>query len=123
FIRAHFKNTTPPQSANAVWISIKGDFQKDSRARRFEYKRRLYNPIHDIEKPVAAYIQDIVDAAESLATLGHKPANVDVVDSILMNLHPNFSIPRTLLTAQQSEPSLAVVKKTLTDQEDTQHCA
>ncbi|KAG6883214.1 hypothetical protein C0992_009411 [Termitomyces sp. T32_za158] len=36
-----------------------------------------------------------------------------------MNFHSNFSIVRTLLTTQADEPTLATVKKILTDQEDT----
>ena len=100
-IHAHFKNTTPAQTAHAVWTTLKNEFQKDTRAKRFELKRHLYNPIHDIKKPVSVYIQDIVSAYEALTALGHAPAAVDVVDSILMNLHSNFSIVCTLLTTQQ----------------------
>ncbi|KAF8589187.1 hypothetical protein K439DRAFT_1612995 [Ramaria rubella] len=62
---------------------------------------------------------DIVNVAESLSNLGHPPAAIDIVDSILMNLDPSFAIVHTLLTTQTSEPTLTAVKKTLTDQEDT----
>ncbi|KAG6894224.1 hypothetical protein C0992_006985, partial [Termitomyces sp. T32_za158] len=114
-IHAHSINTTPAQTANAVWIALKDKFQKDTCAKRFELKQHLYNPIHDIEKPVSVYIQDIVSAYEALTALGHAPAAVDVIDSILMNLHSNFSIVCTLLTTQADEPTLATVKKILTD--------
>ncbi|KAF8583579.1 hypothetical protein K439DRAFT_1617382 [Ramaria rubella] len=82
-------------------------------------QKRLYNPMHNISKPISIYIQDIVHAAELLTALGHQPPTTDVVDLILMNLDLSFTIVRTLLTTQTSEPSLATVKKTLTDQEDT----
>ncbi|KAG6875641.1 hypothetical protein C0993_008210 [Termitomyces sp. T159_Od127] len=118
-IHAHFKNTTPAQTAHAVWTTLKDEFQKDTHAKHFELKQRLYNPIHNIEQPVSVYIQDIISAYEALTALGHAPAAVDVVDSILMNLHSDFSIVRTLLTTQADEPTLATVKKVLTDQEDT----
>ncbi|KAF8585502.1 hypothetical protein K439DRAFT_1615892 [Ramaria rubella] len=110
---------SPPQTPNAVWLSLKAEYQKDSRATRFELKKHLYNLTHDIAKPISIYIQDIITAAEALTSLGHEPAATDVVDSILMNLDPSFAIVRTLLTTQTSEPSLAAVKKALTDQEDT----
>ncbi|KAF8577432.1 hypothetical protein K439DRAFT_1622126 [Ramaria rubella] len=115
----HFKETLPPQMVNAVWLSLKTKYQKDSRATRFKLKKHLYNPTHDISKPILAYIQDIVNVAESLSNLGHPPAAIDIVDSILMNLDPSFAIIRTLPTTQTSEPTLTAVKKTLTDQEDT----
>lgn len=118
-IRAsHFKSTTPPQSANAVWKSLKSEYQKDSRASRFELKKRLYNPNHDPDQPVSIYIADIIAASDALVSLGHSPSDTDVVDSILMNLHPSFGIVRTLLTSQSTEPTLDVVKKLLVDQED-----
>ncbi|KAF8590347.1 hypothetical protein K439DRAFT_1612120 [Ramaria rubella] len=115
----HFKHTLPPQTANTVWLSLKAEYRKDSRTIHFELKKRLYNPTHDITKPILTYIQDIVTAAEALTLLGHEPATTDVVDSILMNLNPSFTMVCTLLTTQTSEPSLTAVKKALTDQEDT----
>ncbi|KAF8592317.1 hypothetical protein K439DRAFT_1610677 [Ramaria rubella] len=114
----HFKETSPLQMANTVWLSLKTEYRKDSCATHFELKKCLYNPIHDISKPILAYIQDIVDAAESLSNLGHPPAAIDIVDSILMNLDPSFAIVCTLLTTQTSEPTLTAVQKTLTDQEN-----
>ncbi|KAF8587745.1 hypothetical protein K439DRAFT_1614162 [Ramaria rubella] len=65
------------------------------------------------------YIQDIVTAAKALTSLSHEPAVTDVVNLILMNLDLSFAIICTLLTTQTSEPSIAAVKKALTDQEDT----
>jgi len=117
----HFKTIDPPgspQTANKVWLSLKSEYQKDSRASRFELKKRLYNPSHDVSKPVSIYIQDIVAAANSLTALGHTPASSDVVDSVLMNLDSSFAVIRTLLTSQPTEPTLDVVKKMLVDQED-----
>ncbi|KAF8583704.1 hypothetical protein K439DRAFT_1617281 [Ramaria rubella] len=114
----HFKEMLPLQMVNTVWLSLKTEYQKDSHAIRFELKKCLYNPTHDISKPILAYIQDIVNAAESLSNLGHPPAAIDIVDSILMNLDPSFAIVCTFLTTQTSEPTLTAVKKTLTDQED-----
>ncbi|KAF8572589.1 hypothetical protein K439DRAFT_1625676 [Ramaria rubella] len=116
---AHFKPTSPPQTVNAVWLSLKAEYQKDSCTTHFELKKCLYNPTHDVTKPISMYIQDIVTAAKALTLLGHEPAAMDIVDSILMNLDPSFAIVCTLLTTQTSEPSLAAVKKALTDQEDT----
>lgn len=118
---AHFKNILPPagpQTAGAVWSSLKAEYQKDSRATRFDLKKRLYNPVHNTEQPISQYIQDIVSAAESLVALGHPPASADIVDSILMNLDPSFAVVRTMLTSQPTEPTLEIVKKMLVDQED-----
>ncbi|KAF8580196.1 hypothetical protein K439DRAFT_1619992 [Ramaria rubella] len=115
----HFKDTSLPQTANAVWLSLKTKYQKDSCATRFELKKCLYNPTHDTSKPILAYIQDIINVAESLSNLGHPPATINIVDSILMNLDPSFAIVHILLTTQTSELTLTAVKKTLTDQEDT----
>ncbi|KAF8591810.1 hypothetical protein K439DRAFT_1321636, partial [Ramaria rubella] len=92
--------------ANTVWLSLKAEYQKDSCATRFELKKHLYNPTHDIAKPISIYIQDIITAAEALTLLSHEPAATDVVDSILMNLDLSFAIVHTLLTTQTSEPSL-----------------
>ncbi|KAF8580170.1 hypothetical protein K439DRAFT_1620009 [Ramaria rubella] len=115
----HFKPTLLPQTANAVWLSLKVKYQKYSRATCFELKKCLYNPTHDIAKPILIYIQDIVTAADALTLLGHEPAIMAIVNSILMNLDLSFAIVCTLLTTQTSEPSLTAVKKALTDQEDT----
>ncbi|KAF8576793.1 hypothetical protein K439DRAFT_1292535, partial [Ramaria rubella] len=115
---AHFKHTSLLQTANTVRLSLKAEYQKDSHTTHFELKKHLYNPTHDIAKPILIYIQDIVTVAEALTLLGHEPATTDIVDSILMNLDPSFAIICTLLTMQTSEPSLAAVKKALTDQED-----
>ncbi|KAF4618043.1 hypothetical protein D9613_012872 [Agrocybe pediades] len=116
---AHFKDTSPAQTAKDVWESLKSEYQKDSRASRFELKKRLYNPVHDVDQPISVYIQDIIAASEALTALGHPPSPLDIVDSILMNLDSSFGIVRTLLTSQPNEPTLAAVKKMLTDQEDT----
>ncbi|KAG6896643.1 hypothetical protein C0992_006941 [Termitomyces sp. T32_za158] len=97
-IYAHFKNTTLTQTANAIWIAFKNEFQKDIYVKCFKLKQYLYNPIHNIEKPVLVYIQDIVSAYKALTALDYAPATVNDVDSILMNLHSNFSIVCTFLT-------------------------
>ncbi|KAF8576385.1 hypothetical protein K439DRAFT_1283276, partial [Ramaria rubella] len=81
-------------------------------------KKCFYNLTHDIVKPISTYIQDIITVVEALTSLGHEPAATDIVNSILMNLDPSFTIVHTLFTTQTSELSLAAVKKALTDQED-----
>ncbi|KIJ22787.1 hypothetical protein M422DRAFT_103840, partial [Sphaerobolus stellatus SS14] len=101
--------------AHEVWTSIKDDYVKDSRAVRFELKRRLYNPIHDTGKPISLYIDDIANAANSLIALGHPPANTDIIDSILMHLDQSWSIPHSSLITQSGEPTLSVIRKTLDD--------
>ncbi|KAG6858950.1 hypothetical protein C0995_001281, partial [Termitomyces sp. Mi166 len=88
---------------------------KDSHAKCFELKKHLYNPIHNIEKPVLVYIQDIISTHDALTVLGHTPPIINVIDSILINLHSDFSIVCTFLTTQAEEPSFAAVKKMLTD--------
>jgi len=128
---AHFQETTLAQTANQVWESLESEYQKDSRTSCFESKKRLYNPIHDINQPVSTYIQDLMAAADALTSLGHAPSSLDIVDSILMNLDSSFAIVHTLLTdssfaivhtlltTQTTELSLAAVKKMLMDQEGT----
>lgn len=115
----HFKNSSPSQTANQVWESLKSEYQKDSCAFYFELKKCLYNLIHNTSQPVSSYIQNVISASNSLTSLGHSPASLDVVNLIFINLDQSFSIVCTLLISQSDELSITFVKKILTDQEDT----
>lgn len=108
-------SASPRQTAAEVWASLKQAFIRDSRAHRFELKRRLYNPTHDPSRPVMDYINDIVNAHTSLSDLGHTPPSVDITDSILMHLHSSYDVVRASLVTQSSEPSLETIKKVLDD--------
>lgn len=115
---AHVKKSTPVAS---IWASLKAVYEKDTRSRRFELKRALYNPVHDTTKPVSEYIHAIVQASESLTALGHAPPSVDVVDSIIMHLdtsHPQWRLVRNLLTTRTSDPSLDELRSILVEHEN-----
>lgn len=105
----------PRQTAHQVWTSLKDTFIRDSRALRFELKRRLYNPVHDPSLPVMDYINDIVNAHGALSDLGHSPPPVDIADSVLMHLHPSYDMVCASLVSQSAEPSLETIKKVLDD--------
>lgn len=107
----------PATTSRTAWKNLCAEFEGNTRAQRMEFKRELYRPRHDPEKPIADYIQGIVSAAGSLTALGHTIAPADIVDSIIMNLDESWTLVYTLLTTQAHEPKLEEVKAALSAHE------
>jgi hypothetical protein len=103
----HIKdNSTGPE----IWKSLLATYQRDSRATRFEYKAPFYNPIHDPTLPVDDYVSSVVRASERLGSIGHPPPPLEIVDSVIMHVHPSFATARSILMAQTKEPTLEEVR-------------
>ncbi|KZV79414.1 hypothetical protein EXIGLDRAFT_661089 [Exidia glandulosa HHB12029] len=107
------RHVRPTLSSRQVWASLKEEFEGNNRARRMQIKQAFFKPQHDTALPISDYIQSIVNAADTLNALDWQVKDADIVDSIISNLDDSWSLVRTVLTTQSSEPKLDAVKATL----------
>ncbi|KZV95578.1 hypothetical protein EXIGLDRAFT_582417, partial [Exidia glandulosa HHB12029] len=111
------RHVKPDASSRDVWKSLCAEFEGNNRSQRMQLKRALYMPVHDPSVSIIDYIHGVVSASDRLAALECAVKEHDIVDSLIMNLDDSWSIVRTILTSQATEPKLEAVKATLISHE------
>ncbi|TRM68635.1 hypothetical protein BD626DRAFT_565463 [Schizophyllum amplum] len=84
-------------------------------ARRVAARKAFYQCSHDFPtQSLEQFITTVQDKARVLTDMGISVADTEILDVILMNIHPAFFTIRTTLLSQSTEPTLTSAIGTLT---------
>ena len=84
-------------------------YEKVSCANCISIKHQLYGYVHDVRKPIQAYITHITKLAAHLKAIGLTLTAIDIIGVFVFNLHPSYSIIASTLTTSKDEMFVAAV--------------
>ena len=102
-----------------AWTTLTLHFQKSTMPRRITARQQLYSVVHDTDRSIDVFIHSVTSAAKALADLGHKVADSEIKDILLMKLDDSYAIVRTSIMTAKEEPDLATVKALLSSASDS----
>jgi len=100
-------------TAQALWSKLEKTFEASTMSTRMNARQAFVNTKHDPSKPIDVYLANIDDCVRRLDRLSAKPTNLEIKDTILMNLDDSFSPTRLAIVTALNEPSLTAVKEQL----------
>ncbi|KIJ43819.1 hypothetical protein M422DRAFT_100852, partial [Sphaerobolus stellatus SS14] len=80
--------------------------------------QRFYSTTHDPFAGVTCYINEVLLIVRQLNTIGHKPADDEVTDKILISLDPSFSAIRSILSLCEPIPRVDEITAALQEYEN-----
>ncbi|TRM55268.1 hypothetical protein BD626DRAFT_419182 [Schizophyllum amplum] len=98
-----------------MYATLKAKYTKSTMARRVAARKAFYQCSHDFPtQSLEQFITTVQDKARVLTDMGISVADTEILDVILMNIHPAFFTVRTTLLSQSTEPTLTSAIGTLT---------
>lgn len=98
---------------SACFAKLKAKFEASNFTRRVELWKAFSGAVHDPSKPIEVYIQSIINAKNQMVAIGQAVTEVQVKDTIIMNLHPSYDTIKVSLLTQPTEPNLATIRSIL----------
>ncbi|THH14841.1 hypothetical protein EUX98_g9554 [Antrodiella citrinella] len=108
------------RSGRAAWKFLKETYQKDTPTTRMSLRSQFYSLSHDPSAGVAKFIADLSSIVRRLKDIGHKPADDEITDKLLIGLHSSFASIRTTLANRTPSPSVTDITTALQDFEDAE---
>jgi len=100
-----------------AWTALSTLYEKVSCANCISIKHQLYGYVHDVRKPIQTYVTHITNLAAHLKAIGVTLTAIDIIDVLIFNLNPSYSIIASTLTTSKDEMFVAAVSGMLIDEE------
>ncbi|KIJ25635.1 hypothetical protein M422DRAFT_108713, partial [Sphaerobolus stellatus SS14] len=93
-------------------------YARDTPSVRMSLRQRFYSTTHDPSAGVTSYINEVLSIVRQLNAIGHKPADDEVTDKILIGLDPSFSAIRSILSLREPIPRVDEITAALQEYEN-----
>lgn len=103
------------KSGHSGWISLKNIYKKDSPSIQMSLHRQFFSVTHNPSCDVSTFIDFVLSIVCQLEAIGHKPAEDEVLDKILVSLDPSFASISTMISLQNPAYSIDAACHTLTE--------